>query len=114
MPSEIKAVNTTVSGTEGGPIMIQFEAAVRKIYGTTSEPPTIDLQPSPPPSASQLSTLNNQPPPEAPSNSQQSTINSQLPAVSNPQLPEPTPSNSPPREAQSNSQLSTINSQLPQ
>ena len=51
MPSEIKAVNTTVTGPDGGPIMVEFEAAVRKIYGKPIQAEVIDVQATPiPPS----------------------------------------------------------------
>ena len=54
MPSEIKEVNTTVTGAHGGPIMVEFEAAVRKIYGPKPLPAEIiDVQAAPiPPTAS--------------------------------------------------------------
>jgi len=56
MPSEIKEVNTTVTGVNGGPIMVEFEAAVRKIYGPKPSAEIIDVQASPPPPSSLINT----------------------------------------------------------
>jgi hypothetical protein len=33
MPAEVKQVNTMVSGADGGPIRVEVEAALKKIYG---------------------------------------------------------------------------------
>ena len=33
MPTEVKEVNTTVSGEDGGPIKVELEVALRKVYG---------------------------------------------------------------------------------
>ena len=43
MPSEIKAVNTTVSGPDGGPVRLELEAALNKIYGKPIPGEIIDI-----------------------------------------------------------------------
>ena len=67
MPSEVKEVNTTVSGPDGGPIHLEFEAALKKIYGQPLPGEVVDVEAelSPVPS-SQPSTLNSQLPQSAP------------------------------------------------
>ena len=48
MPSEIKEINTTHTGPDGGPIRIQLEAALKKIYGQPLPGEVIDIHPTPP------------------------------------------------------------------
>lgn len=66
MPSEIKAVNTTVTGPGGAPIRIELEAALNKIYGNPIPGEVLDVEPVPPSPAKQIemadpSTINHQP-----------------------------------------------------
>jgi hypothetical protein len=62
MPSEIKTVNTTVSGPGGGPVMVEFEADVRRIYGA-AKAAVVDIESSPitPPASLAAGTLRAQP-----------------------------------------------------
>jgi hypothetical protein len=53
MPSEIKEVNTTVSGPEGGPISIEIDAALDKVYGKPLPGEVVDVQ-----EVHQASTIN--------------------------------------------------------
>ena len=47
MPSEIKAVNTTHTGPGGGPIKLEFEAALEKIYGQPLPGEVLDVEAAP-------------------------------------------------------------------
>ena len=57
MPSEITEVNTTVSGADGGPISIEIDAALDRVYGQPLPGEVVDVQELHPPS-----TINPQPP----------------------------------------------------
>jgi hypothetical protein len=47
MPSEIKEINTTHTGPDGGPIRVQLEAALKKIYGQPLPGEVVDVQAEP-------------------------------------------------------------------
>ncbi|HEX2973146.1 MAG TPA: hypothetical protein VHP11_12490 [Tepidisphaeraceae bacterium] len=47
MPSEIKEVTTTLTGPAGGPIRLELEAALNKIYGTPIPGEVVDVEAAP-------------------------------------------------------------------
>jgi hypothetical protein len=47
MPSEIKEVNTTVTGPNGGPLRLEVEAALNKIYGKPLPGEVLDVESTP-------------------------------------------------------------------
>jgi hypothetical protein len=47
MPSEIKEVNTTHTGPGGGPIRVEIEAALKKIYGQPLPGEVVDVEAAP-------------------------------------------------------------------
>ena len=48
MASEVKEVNTTVTGADGGPVRVEVAAALRKIYGQPLPGEVVDVKELPP------------------------------------------------------------------
>jgi hypothetical protein len=90
MPSEIKAVNTTHTGPGGGPIKLEFEAALEKIYSAPIPGEILDIESTPAPATPVGTTSTSSQIPTAStslssSEEERAGVRSSIPSCSNPE-----------------------------